>query len=64
MKIVRRKAKTFTVVVTQTNEYVVEIEAPNEHDAINLVRDFDSDEIMEYETDARWDYEVVGENNG
>ncbi len=54
----------YTILVTQTNEYVVEVEASSENDAIDLVRDFDGDEILEYETDARWDYLVVGEENG
>lgn len=54
----------FTVLVTQRNEFVVQVYAGNESQAIDLVRDLDGDEIMEYETDARWDYEVVGEYNG
>lgn len=53
---------TYTIVFTQTNEFEIEIDAPNEHDAINLVRDLDSDEVSEYQVDARWDYQVVGEN--
>lgn len=54
----------FTVLVTQRNEFVVQVYAGNESEAIDLVRDLDSDQIEEYETDARWDYEVVGEYNG
>lgn len=50
----------FLVVVTQTSEFEVEVEAPNEHDAISLVRDFDGDELDEYESSVYWDYVVVG----
>lgn len=49
----------FIVLVTQVNEFEVEIEANDESHAIDLVRDFDGDEMLEYETDARWDYEVI-----
>lgn len=54
----------FTVLVTQRNEFVIEVYARSESEAIGVVRNLDSDEIDEYETDARWDYEVVGEYNG
>lgn len=54
----------FTVLVTQRNEFVIQVYAGSESEAIGVVRNLDSDEIMEYETDARWDYEVVGEYNG
>lgn len=54
----------FTVLVTQRNEFVVQVYAGNESQAIDLVRELDSDQMEEYETDARWDYEVVGEYNG
>lgn len=47
------------VQITQTNEFEVEIEAKDEQHAIDLVRDFDSDEMAEYLTDARWEYEVI-----
>jgi hypothetical protein len=53
--------RRYTIAVTQVNEFEVEVYAPNEHDAINLARDLDSDEVMEYQTDARWEYQVVGE---
>lgn len=52
----------YTIAFIQTNEFEIEIDAPNEHDAINLARDLDSDEVIEYQVDARWDYQVVGEN--
>lgn len=53
----------YTVQVIQTNEFIVEVEAEDESKAIEFCQDLDSDEIMEYETDARWDYLVVGETN-
>lgn len=54
----------FTVLVTQRNEFVVQVYAGSEIEAIDFVRDMDSDQIEEYETDASWDYEIVGEYNG
>lgn len=51
----------YTIAFVQTNEFEIEIDAPNEHDAINLVRDLDSDEVSEYQVDARWDYQVVSQ---
>lgn len=52
----------YTVQVIQTNEFIVEVEAEDESKAIEFCQDLDGDEIMEYETDARWDYLVVGED--
>jgi hypothetical protein len=47
-----------------TRTYRMEVEADNEWDAIEIMRDsdYDVDADSEYEIDARWDYEVVGEN--
>lgn len=52
----------FIIEVTQINEFEVEVEANDEQHAIDLVRDFDGDEMLEYETDARWEYVVGGGN--
>lgn len=49
----------YTIQVVQTTEFVVEIEAETQGDAIDLVHGFDNDELDEYETDVRWAYEVV-----
>lgn len=55
--------KKYTIQCIQTNEFIVEVYATKEIEAIDLVRDLDSDQIEEYETDARWDYYVVGEES-
>ena len=44
-----------------TRTYQMEVEADNEWDAIEIMRDSDYDAEDEYEVDASWDYEVVGE---
>jgi hypothetical protein len=48
-----------------TRTYRMEVEADNEWDAIEIMRDsdYDVDADSDYEVDARWDYEVVGQND-
>ena len=51
----------FVVEVIETHTYQVEVESGNEFDALELVREFDTDQLEEYEIDARWDFEVIEE---
>lgn len=53
----------YVVESVMTRTYRMEVEADNENDAIDIVResDFDVEVDGDYEIDARWDYEVVEE---
>ena len=51
----------FTVQCVETHTYEVTVEADDEMDAIDIVRDYDTDQLEEFEVDARWDYEVIEE---
>jgi hypothetical protein len=51
----------YVVEVTQVHRYEVEVESGNEYDALELVREMDTDQLEEFEIDARWDFEVVEE---
>jgi hypothetical protein len=53
----------FVVESVMTRTYRMEVEAENEMDAIEVMRDsdYDSEADSDYEVDARWDYEVIEE---
>jgi hypothetical protein len=44
---------------TSTKFYTVIIEAQDEEEAIELVRDWHSDDFEPYETNAKWDWEAT-----
>lgn len=44
------------VEVVETRTYAVEVEAKDESEAIELVRDYDGDDLEQFETGIRWDY--------
>lgn len=51
----------YVVEVTQIHRYEVVVESGDEYDALEVVREYDADELEQFEVDARWDFEVVGE---
>jgi hypothetical protein len=48
----------FIIEVKRNYEYAVPIEADNEYDAIQLVRDYEIEDLEEYETNAYWVFDA------
>lgn len=53
--------KKYLVECIETHRYEVIIEATSDDEALDLVRDMDTDQLEEFEVDARWDYQTFEE---
>jgi hypothetical protein len=51
----------YIIECVETHRYEVTVEANNDIEAIDMVRDLDTDQIEEFEVDARWDYQAFKE---
>lgn len=50
---------TYKIEAKREHWYTVEIEATDEADALEQIRDWISDDFEDYETRAQWDFEVI-----
>jgi hypothetical protein len=51
----------FEIKVVRNYEYAVFVEAANGHAAIEVIRDYEIEDLDEFEVAASFDYEEVGE---
>lgn len=54
----------YTIEVNRHYTYEVTVEASDEFEAIDLVRDYEIEDLEEFETDAYFNFDVIGYPNG